>query len=216
MKKLVLLLIVALAGNIVMAQQDQKAKDILDQVTSKTQTYKSIEANFSFEMENIEESIKETNNGSIILKGDKYKVKLNELGMEVYSDGTNIWTYMKEINEVTISEFNGESDDMMEPSKIFTMYQNGFNYKFVGESVKEGKSIYTIDLFPHEEDSAYKSIRVSIDKSMMLICCARMYNQDGNTYSVMVNDLKTDKEYEDSFFVFDKSKYPGIEEIDMR
>jgi outer membrane lipoprotein-sorting protein len=216
MRRMTLLVVALLEINLVFAQQDQKAKEILDKVTQTTQSYKSIEATFSFEMVNKEEQIKETNNGSIILKGNKYKVHLNELGMDVYSDGKNIWTYMNDANEVSISEFDGEQDDMMDPSKVFTIYQNGFDYKFSGEDVKNGKNVYTIDLTPQYQNINYSQIRVYIDKSAMLICCAEMQGKDGNVYSVMVDQLKTDKLYDDSFFVFDPSKYADIEIIDMR
>lgn len=216
MKRTFLLSILVFTGCVVFAQQDQKAKEILDKVTKTTQSYKSIEAGFSFEMENKDQNIKETNNGSIVLKGNKYKVHLNELGLDVYSDGKNIWTYMTEANEVSISEFDGEHDEMMEPSKVFTIYQNGFDYKFIGEENRNGKNIYTIDLFPQSADMQYSNITVHIDKAKMLICGARMKGKDGNIYSVMVDQLKTDKPYEDSFFVFDPSKHANIEIIDMR
>ena len=216
MKRIILGAFLLLSGSFIFAQQDPKAKEILDKVTQTTQAYKSIEASFSFEMENKEQHIKETNNGSIILKGNKYKVHLNELGIDVYSDGKNIWTYMTEANEVSISEFNGEHDDLMEPSKVFTIYQNGFDYKFVGEETINGKSIYTIDLTPQKSDIQYSNITVHIDKAKMLICSAKMQGNDGNIYSVKVDQLKTDKPYEDSFFVFDPSKHADIEIIDMR
>jgi len=199
-----------------LAQQDQKAKEILDKVTQTTQAYKSIEATFSFEMENKTRNVKEINTGSIILKGNKYKVHLNELGVEVYSDGKNIWTYMAEANEVSISGFNNDDEDMMDPAKVFTIYQNGFDYKLVGEELQNGKSMYSIDLFPQDKNNNYSQIRVHIDKTKMLINSAIMKGKDGNTYTVKVDQFKTDKPYNDSFFIFDTSKHPNVEVIDMR
>ncbi|HBL77611.1 MAG: hypothetical protein A2W90_03140 [Bacteroidetes bacterium GWF2_42_66] len=216
MSRIFLLAAFIFAGIATLAQQDPKAKEILDKVTQATQAYKSIEATFSFEMENKKQNIKEANNGSIILKGNKYKVHLNELGVEVYSDGKNIWTYMAEANEVSISEFSSENEDMMDPSKVFTIYQSGFNYKFVGEETLSGKSIYVIDLFPQNKDFNYSQIKVHIDKTKMLICSAIMQGKDGNVYTVKVDQFKTDKPYSDSFFVFDPSKHPNIEISDMR
>lgn len=216
MSRIFLLMAFFFAGTTVIAQQDPKAKEILDKVTQTTQAYKSIEASFSFEMENKEQRVKESNNGSIILKGNKYKVHLNELGVEVYSDGKNIWTYMAEANEVSISEFSSDNDELMDPSKVFTIYQNGFNYKFIGEETVNGKNNYVIDLFPQEKNSNYSHIKVHIDKAKMLICSAQMKGKDGNTYTVSVDQFKTDKPYNDSFFVFDPSKHPKIEVIDMR
>ncbi|MDX9882719.1 MAG: outer membrane lipoprotein carrier protein LolA [Prolixibacteraceae bacterium] len=216
MTKFFLLMAFVFAAIATLAQQDQKAKEILDKVTQTTQAYKSIEATFSFEMENKTRNVKEINTGSIILKGNKYKVHLNELGVEVYSDGKNIWTYMAEANEVSISGFNNDDEDMMDPAKVFTIYQNGFDYKLVGEELQNGKSMYSIDLFPQDKNNNYSQIRVHIDKTKMLINSAIMKGKDGNTYTVKVDQFKTDKPYNDSFFVFDTSKHPNVEVIDMR
>ncbi len=216
MTRIFLLAAFVFAGIAALAQQDPKAKEILDKVTQTTQAYKSIEATFSFDMENKAQNIKETNNGSIVLKGNKYKVHLNELGVEVFSDGKNIWTYMAEANEVSISEFNSENADMMDPSKVFTIYQKGFNYKFVNEATLNGKAVYVIDLVPQEADMEYKNITLNIDKAKMLICSAKMQGKDGNIYTVKVDQFKTDKIFTDSLFTFDASKHPNIEISDMR
>jgi len=55
-----------------------------------------------------------------------------------------------------------------------------------------------------------------IDKQKMLIRGANMKGKDGNTYNVLVNEIKTDGTYKDSDFVFDPQKYKGVEIVDMR
>ena len=216
MTRIFLLAAFVFAGIAALAQQDPKAKEILDKVTQTTQAYKSIEATFSFTMENKARNIKETKNGSVVLKGNKYKVLLNEMGVEVYSDGKSVWTYMAEANEVSISELNGDNSDMMDPSKVFTIYQKGFNYKFVNEATLNGNAVYVIDLVPQKADMEYKTITLNIDKAKMMICNAVMQGKDGNIYTVKVDQFKTDKPFSDSFFAFDASKHPNIEVSDMR
>ncbi|GAF05053.1 LolA family protein [Saccharicrinis fermentans] len=71
MKKI--LLLVALIPGFVFAQNPEQAKKILDQVTAKTKTYKTIKASFSFKLENLQENIQEEYAGTISIKGDKYK-----------------------------------------------------------------------------------------------------------------------------------------------
>ena len=73
MKKL--LFLIALVPGFVFGQNPEKAKEILDQVTAKTKTYKTIKADFSFSLENLQEDIKEEYKGNIAIKGDKYKAK---------------------------------------------------------------------------------------------------------------------------------------------
>lgn len=216
MKRLILfsiLLVFIVTGY---SQQDAKAKEILEKVTKTTQSYASIEAKFSFEMNNTAEKIQEKSTGSIILKNKKYKLNIPQMGLEVTCDGKTIWTYMVKSNEVSISNLDEETDDLMDPSKIFTIYERGFNYKFAGESVDAGVPVYSIDLTPQKPTGDIQKILIMIDKQKMLIRGANMTGKDGNKYNVSVNQFITDGVYKDSDFVFDSKKYKGIEVIDMR
>jgi outer membrane lipoprotein-sorting protein len=200
----------------VFAQQDAKAKEILEKVTKTTQGLAALEAKFSFEMNNTAQKIHEKSNGSIILKNKKYKLNIPQMGLEVTCDGQTIWTYLLKSNEVTIATLDDETDDLMDPSKIFTIYERGFNYKFISESVEGGVPVYNIDLTPQKPNGDIQKIKIMIDKQKMLIRGANMSGKEGNTYNVSVSELKTDGVYKDTDFVFDPKKYKGIEVVDMR
>jgi len=216
MKRFFLISVLSVFTMAVFAQQDAKAKEILEKVTKTTQGLLALEAKFSFEMNNTDQKIHEKSNGSIILKNKKYKLNIPQMGLEVTCDGQTIWTYMLKSNEVTIATLDDETDDLMDPSKIFTIYERGFNYKFISESVEGGIPVYNIDLTPQKPDGDIQKIKIMIDKQKMLIRGANMSGKEGNTYNVSVSELKTDGVYKDSDFVFDPKKYKGIEVVDMR
>ncbi|WP_372773850.1 outer membrane lipoprotein carrier protein LolA [Mangrovibacterium sp.] len=216
MKKLLSFVGLLLMVLTVSAQIDQKAKSILENVSQKTRSYATIQANFDYIMDNKQMDIHEENKGNIIMKGDKYLLKLSDLGLEIYCNGSEVSTYMKDANEVTISPLDDETGEMMNPSKIFTIYEDGFSYRFVEEKVIEGKNSYLIDLFPENDDIEYSKIRILIDKEKLLIRKAEMYAQEGNVYIIRVNDFKTDVQAPDAMFSFDKAKHPGVDVIDLR
>src|SRR2546426_11874150 len=111
-------------------QKDKKAEDILNSVSKKYKSYKSVKATFVITMENAKDKSKDVQNGTICLKGSKYK--LNVAGQDVISDGKTRWTYVKESNEVQID--NQKTDEnSITPSNLFTMYEKGFLFKFMGE-----------------------------------------------------------------------------------
>ena len=216
MRRLLSLACIVFVTLSVSAQPDQKARTILENVTKTTQSYSTIQASFDYVMDNKDMDIHEENKGDIIMKGDKYKLKLPVLGLEVYCNGTEVWTYMKDANEVTVSPMDSDSGEMMNPSKLFTIYENGFSYKFIEEKAIDGKACYVIDLFPETDGIEYSRIRIQIDKERMLIKNAEMFGQEGNSYIVKVNDLKTNIAATDALFNFDKGKYPGVDVIDLR
>lgn len=216
MKRLFLISILLVFATAGFSQQDAKAKEILEKVTKTTQSLASLDAKFSFEMNNKAENIKEKSVGSIILKNKKYKLDIPQMGLQVTCDGKTIWTYLVNSNEVTISNLDESTDELMDPAKIFTIYERGFNYKFINESVDAGIPVYNIDLTPQKPTGDIQKIKIMIDKQKMLIRGANMTGKDGNTYLVSVSQFKTDGVYKDTDFVFDPKKYKGIEVIDMR
>lgn len=215
MKNILILLAVLFAANFSQAQ-DAKATKILDEVSAKTRTYESIYAEFTFSMENKEMEIDEKNEGTIKLKGQKYCVQLPDVGIEVFSDGSTLWNYMKEGNQVTVSNIDDEDSELMDPSSIFTIYERGFKSEFIAEKKQGAKTLYQINLFPDSDEHDVSKIEVSIDKSTMMISSATLYGTDGNLYGILVKKLNTAKSFTDSDFVFNKANYGDVEEIDFR
>jgi outer membrane lipoprotein-sorting protein len=81
-------------ASVVHAQQDPKAKQILDKVSQVTKSYKTVQIDFSFNLNNPKTKTSETNTGWVALKGNSYRLHMPALGMDVYSDGKTTWSYL--------------------------------------------------------------------------------------------------------------------------
>jgi len=216
MKRIIFTTSIILIALISRAQQDPKAKSILDEVSSKTKTFKTISSDFSFSMENKAMSINEKNEGSIKLKGQKYFVDIPGAGIKVYSDGRTSWNYMKQGNQVIISTIDEDSGELMDPSSLFSIYEKGFTSKFVAEKNVGGKTVYQIDLFPDKKEYDVSKISIEINKTTMMIQSAQLFGTDGNIYGIIVKKMETDKDFPDTEFTFDTRKFPDVEIIDLR
>jgi outer membrane lipoprotein-sorting protein len=216
MKRILFTTAVILIALFTKAQQDPKAKSILDEVSAKTKSFKTISADFSFSMENKAMSINEKNDGSIKLKGQKYLVDLPGAGVKVYSDGKTNWSYMKQGNQVTISTIEDSGSELMDPSSLFSIYEKGFTSKFIAEKNVGGKTVYQIDLFPDKKEYDVSKITIEINKTTMMIQSAQLFGTDGNIYGILVKKMEMDKNFPDSEFVFDAKKFPDVEVIDLR
>ena len=198
------------------AQQDSKAKQILDEVSKKTRSHNTIAVDFVFSLENDEMDIHEQNQGTLQLKGQKYIVELPDLGVQVYSDGETLWNYMKDGNQVTISYLEESSSELMDPSTVFTIYEKGFRSEYVGEKKEGNKSFHQIQLYPDSGEYEVEKILLLIDKADNMIKSARLFDIDGNVYSVVVKAMRTGMELSDTRFVFNPKEYKDIEVIDFR
>lgn len=198
------------------AQQDTKAKQILEEVSKNTRSFNTISADFVFSMENKEMDINERNEGSIKLKGQKYVVDLPDLGVKVFSDGKTLWNYMEDGNQVTISNLEDGGSELMDPSSIFTIYEKGFQSKYAGEKNLGNETVHQIELFPDSEEYEVSKILLSVGQSDKLIKSALLYGTDGNIYGIEVKKMDTQTELPDSYFVFNSADYSDVEVIDFR
>lgn len=215
MKKYFLLVSIILTVSMAWSQGD-KSKTILDQLSKKTKSYKSISAGFTFSLNNKDMKINEKNEGTIKLKGQKYSIELPGSGIKIYSDGKTIWNYMKKGNQVTISNLEDSGSDLMNPSSMFSIYEKGFKSKFISEKNISGKTICNIELTPEKGQENVKNVKLAVDKSAMFLKSAVLKSNDGNEYSIEIKNYDTDKDFQESEFVFDPSKIKNIEVIDLR
>lgn len=221
MKKIILGVGLFVLGTNIFAQQDAKAKEILEQLSTKTKAHTSIYAEFDYNIKNTADGIDETQSGSLLSKGDT-KYRLNIVGQEIINNGTTIWTFVGDACEVQINsaeELAEEEDNLMNPSTLFTIYEKGFKYKYIGQTTINGRTTEEIHLFPENaNDKPYHTIKLFVDNTKKEIVKVIMKNKDGNTYTYIVKKFTPNAAAEDSKFNFNKSQTncDEIEEIDLR
>jgi outer membrane lipoprotein carrier protein len=199
-----------------MAQQDPKAKVILDKLSETTKSYKTIQIEFSFSLENKKNKVSQTNEGEIVLKGKSYRLHMPVFSMEIFCDGTTTWSYLTEAKECNITGAEEDKEGTLNPANIFTIYDKGYNFTFAGEENLAGKTVQVIELVPIDKSKEVAKIMLYVDKAKSQIAKAQTTNKDGSTYVLLLKSMKTNIEFKDEYFKFDKSKYPGVEMNDMR
>src|SRR5690349_6504726 len=121
-KRLVLMMAVTCIAFFVSAQtesKDAKAKAILAQVSKKYRSYDVVKTEFTFILDNQQAKIKETQQGTLIVKANANKYKVEMTGQDLISDGKSQWTYLKDDKEIQVSDIDN-SEDAINPAKIFT------------------------------------------------------------------------------------------------
>ena len=196
-------------------QQDPAAKEILERVAKKNKEFASIQADFELIIENRREDQTSVTTGNIKIKGDKYYME--SLGSKVYFNGTTLWSYMEDVNEVTISEPDQESDDIIEnPIRIFDFYNRDFKYHLVGEVKIDEGWMYEIDLFPNNLEQPYSRFKIFIKRDSDELYMLKAVGKDGIDYIAYLKNMKYNEELSEKEFEFDPSDYKGIEVVDLR
>jgi len=198
-----------------LGHSDPEAKQILDKASAKIKSFKAIQANFTLEVQDEQGNSQGIKKGTILMKGNKYKVNLT--GQEIYNNGKTNWTYDKSANEVTITKPDPSSNSLASPQTLLTnFYDKDFLYKMNGEQKMGGKTVQEIEMTPTDKTRNFHKVYLYIDKKSHMVTSGKLLDKNGNRYIYTLNNLNGKASISDASFVFDKSKYPGVEEIDLR
>ena len=191
-----------------MGKSDPDAKKILDAVSSKFKTFKTVQGKFSLKIENAVGKVLGIKSGTVAMKGSKYRISVT--GQEIFSDGSNIWTLDKASKEVTINKIDPSANSLT-PQKLFTnFYDKDFLYKLNGTT----KSVSEIELTPIDKTKPFFKILLYVNKNS--ITTTKLFEKTGNKYTYSTTSLTPNANVPDASFIFDTKKYPGVEVVDLR
>jgi outer membrane lipoprotein-sorting protein len=215
MKKLTFIISAAiiLLSNIASAQT---SKEILDKLSKKAKGWKSISADFTSTLKDQKANVNQKQEGNIKIKGNKYHLNLSQY--TVISDGTTVWSYDKKSNSCTIDNLEDIKDGAFDPSEMFTIWEKDFKHEMKNTNATvDGEACYEIHLYPNQpKNKPYHTIVMYITKSKMEANKIVVKTRENAEISYKVKNFKTNSEFPDTDFKFNKASYPGVDVVDNR
>lgn len=197
----------------VFGQVDQSAKNILDQVSKKYDAYKTIQSEFSFSStQNTGEHY--SDKGTLYLNKPKSQYRIHLSSQDLLSDGISNWSVLHEEKEVQISPAD-QASTSIGPNNIFTFYKTGYNYVLGKNEPVNGDSLKVIELTPKDQRTNYTKIKLRINENNH-IHDLLIFDKSGAQFKYVIKTLYVNNEIPSTKFVFDKSKYPSYEIVDLR
>ena len=189
------------------SQDDKKAVDLLDMMSEKYKKMEGFTTSFTYIMNNLSENIADSFQGKISVKEEMYVLFIE--GQKIINDSKTIWTYLEDLNEVTISEFDPEEQEIS-LNNIFEIYKTGFSFKFLGVE----KDLRLVEIYPDDQEKSYFKILFKIDYDGLLSSFS-VFDKSNSTFIYKINDFK-EESLENTLFTFVTENYPEIEVIDFR
>lgn len=187
------------------AQDAQKAKSLLDEVSAKIKSYENITIEFKYALNNSKENINQESKGNVTLKGNLYH--LNFMGVTKIFDGKKVYTIVPEDEEISISKFDDSDKDAVTPNKMLTFFNSGFKYSWdIVQNVK-GRKIQYVKLVPISSKDQRKEVLIGIDVQTKHIYNLIEIGKNGTRTTLTVNSFKTDQPLSKNHFTFTESKY---------
>jgi outer membrane lipoprotein carrier protein len=192
---------------------DPAAKQILDQASAKIKSYSSVKASFTLQIQDAQGASQGIKKGTVYLKGNKYVVLFP--GQEIYCDGKTMWTFDKSANEVTLTKVDPSSGSISVQKLLTNFYDKDFLYKLNGEQKMGTKTVVEIEMTPMDKTQNFHKIYLYVDKKTHLVSSGKMLDKNGNRYIYTIDNVNGNAALTDASFVFDKSKHPGVEEVNL-
>lgn len=139
----------------------------------------------------------------------KYRLVLPD--QELISDGTTVWHWNKQANEVTVSAMSNDDIDLLNPGRLLANYSKSFKAKYI-RTDDDGTAI--VDLQPRSTRS-YHKIRLFLNEDDGLLRRMEVHKYDSGRENYDITDFKRASNAA-SQFTFDAAKHPEVEVIDMR
>ena len=214
MKKISLLITAILFTAAVSAQNSARARAILDNARTTYEQSNGVSFNFRIVTGDANGKSYPAQSGKAMAKRNKFKLEMPDA--ETWFDGRTQWVWVKSTNEVNLSQPTNEELTSISPTVLLNIYKNGFTLADPVSKTINGKNTSVIKLTPTSSRSDFKQIAIAIDTKNNAVVQIQTWMKNNTRNIIDITNYNTNNNFPDSMFVFDKSKHPGIEIIDLR
>jgi len=193
----------------------QDAASLLNKLSQEAKAYGSIEATYTSTMVDRVSDFEATQAGTIYVEGDKYNLDIGDY--VIISDGITIWTYDPAVNDCYIDDAEIMAEEGMDPSKLFTIWEDDFKSEWKGNATVNGQNLVQINLYPLDAESKpFHTIQLYIDEGALQLKRAVVKGREGTDVTYDVGSFKPRATVPANTFTFDPAKYPGVNLVDNR
>ncbi|MDL2313033.1 outer membrane lipoprotein carrier protein LolA [Bacteroidales bacterium OttesenSCG-928-B11] len=188
------------------------ANEILDKLAAQYKKYPSVSIQFTLRIEENKTAVNKIA-GEVLVKDNMYKMTIP--GQQIYCDGETIWTYQKDVNEISVFQNDEEDETLINPIQLLDNWKKNYTAKFIREETVNNKKITIVDVTPIKQESYFK-IRIFVDEAKNEIVGFSMYEKDNSVYVYNFDKTETNKIVQKTDFQLKTADFPGVDINDMR
>ena len=195
-------------STVALAQGPEQAKYLLNQVSVEIKKQKNLRLEFQYVLENKEEQIKQKTEGKVTLAGDQYKLEFLEV-IQLF-DGKKTYTIVPENEEVTVSIPDEGEAISVNPSKLLSFYEEGYDYHWDINQRVMGRNIQFVKLIPSEENEDIQYLLLGIDVAKNSIYRLIEIGNNKTTTTLTIINQEENISLPEDYFEFNSSEYPNF------
>ncbi len=185
-----------------MAVMGQTATQVLDRCAALVGSAEGATARFSMTSAQYGEA-----QGTIAIKGNKFHTETPTISM--WFDGTTLWTYMAENDEVNISTPTEQQLQTLNPSAFISLYRTGYTTTMTSTS-----TTFVVHLTATDAQRRIREAFVTVDKENYAPKEVKFLQRNRWT-TFTISEMRAQRQA-DSVFRYNSSLHPNAELIDLR
>ncbi len=190
---------------------DHTAQKIVEKVVEQIKKDTPIAFNFAYNIKDEEVGSKK-GSGEFLSYNAKYRLTSKDFSH--WSDGTTMWNFIKQKNEVEVLDAQDENT-MFNFVKIINSSTKNFRPKLIRKEVFNKVQCNVVDLTPNKSSSISK-IRLYSSTANNRIQKIEIYTLGGSHYKFTFSSYQAKKQVSTQDFVFPQKSYPNVKIVDLR
>ena len=186
------------------SQSDQRARELLDQVSEVYAGFETMSMTFAYQLDNTAEGISQKEEGTILVANDKYKLTI--MGIQQLFDGTSIYT-IDDLNEEVIVQDESSLDNPLNPLDVFEFHKEGYLLQWDIAQRVSGRDIRYVKLIPTQTESQSKYLLLGIDTTSKQLYKIIDLGINGTDTTFTVEEFAANTPIAPKTFMFDEDKY---------
>lgn len=213
MNKILLISLCLLGCLLPVSAQQLDARGIMDKTADAFRKAGGVEAEFT--VQTYSRGVNEgSSQGIICMKGEKFV--LDAEGVKTWFDGRTQWSYLKNSDEVNVSEPTQVELQSINPYALLSIYKQGYFIEFGEKDTYNGRSAYEVVLLADNKRTDLQNVILYIAKDNLQPMGFSLTERGGSSVEVHIKSYKTGRKFDDAVFAFNKKAYPTAEVIDLR
>ncbi len=214
MKKFGIIALLCCFATLLFAEVNEEAVALLDKTSSLYKQSTGTEMSLKISIDDAQTGQQTSVNGNLKTRDKRFVLSTSFATMNF--DGTNLYIYQPDVNEITISSPAESEISDMDPTQIMSMYSEGYQIPKPEYSTENGKKIAIVSLYPEDKAEDFHRLSLKIDLSNYCPLQITTYGKNGMTNTIDILKIDTNKNFSEKELIFDLKKYPKAQIIDIR
>lgn len=202
MKKIILIAVALLTA--FSATAVETADAFLGRVAAKLKSSPSIVASYRLTTDGASQR------GTLTVAGNCFTI--DAPGLKSWYDGKTQWTYSSQTGEVNITEPSPEEVEQINPFAVINAFRQGYKSQFVPAAAGLKKIKMTSSVPGNDISNVLLTVSdKTLDPAEIVLTLS-----SNQVIIIRIDSVKAGVKMPPSSFRFDKSKFPGVEVVDLR